>query len=67
MGSQRNELNVHLKLFENTQFSDEFLDTFELSELVQYIIFFGILCALAFVICCFLGQFPLFLGLTRSV
>lgn len=28
-------------------------DIFELSELVQYIIFFGILCALAFVICCF--------------
>lgn len=28
-------------------------DIFELSELVQYIIYFGILCALAFVICCF--------------
>lgn len=28
-------------------------DIFEFSELVQYIIFFGILCALAFVICCF--------------
>lgn len=42
-------------------------DIFELSELVQYIIFFGILCALAFVICCFLGQLPLFLGLTGSI
>lgn len=28
-------------------------DIFELSELVRYIIFFGILCALALVICCF--------------
>lgn len=28
-------------------------DIFELSELVQYIIYFGILCALALVICCF--------------
>lgn len=27
MGSQRNELNVHLKVFENTQFPDEFLNT----------------------------------------
>ena len=27
MGSQQNELNLHLKVFENTQFSDEFLNT----------------------------------------
>lgn len=27
MGIQRNELNVHLKVFENTQFPDEFLNT----------------------------------------
>lgn len=27
MGSQQNELNLHLKVFENTQFPDEFLNT----------------------------------------